>query len=278
MKRIDLASGRTERLELVPGKHVVIERRRRRENVLALRQLEGTVRVFSESDDGADTWYATPVAFADVTSGFAPEGTHFRAPQEVDPGRQRLGHGATLNAEDTGYVFLEKPEVRDLVLEAAAAQSADGAQAWADWLEAHGDPYAAPLRAMLAGEVFGRQQSWWLEGVNRGMHSLTAEFDMHDGFLRRVVLLGSTMPIDLHLLHVLSLRVAQGLEEISIDIRRYAASAYLLAFAQSSFWRTAPWPASLRVLRLSPPDPPYPGPRACAEEIGRALPRISVEP
>lgn len=275
LKRIDLATARAECIQLHPGTPVVFDRRRRRNNVLSLRQLKGAVRIYSDPD-GSDDWYATPMAFSDVSRGLAPEGNHFRAPEPVYEPELRLSHGAAFNAGDAAYVFLDKLEVRNASLEAAAVQSPEAARAWADWLEAQGDPYAAPLRAMLKGETFGRQQSWWLEALNRGMQAMIAEFDMRDGFLRRVALAGGVLPVDLHLLHLLSLRVAQGLEEIAIDLYQYAPAAFLLGFAQSDFWKTAPWPASLRSVRLSLPDAPYPGPQACADAIGLAMPGVRV--
>jgi hypothetical protein len=49
----------------------------------------------------------------------------------------------------------------------------------------------------------------------------------------------------------MGLRVARGLEDLTIDLHGFLASSFWLPFARSSFWDMAPWPASLRVVRLS---------------------------
>jgi hypothetical protein len=239
LKRIDLGTGQSSRHELTPEGGAVLERRRRRDNAIAARQVKGEVRLFAEEIDGKEAWFATPVTFSDVSRGLAPEGDHYRAPSESTANAQRLSHGATLNAGDAAYVFLEYPEVREPALEDAAVQSSEGAHAWADWLEGNGDPYAAPLRAMLVGHDFGGRERWWLEGIDRGITSVGTEFEMRHGLLRRAALRGSTLPVDLHILHVTSLRVARALEDLTIPLSRYIPASFWLPLSRYGFTATS---------------------------------------
>jgi hypothetical protein len=259
LKRLDPATGRCERVALVPGEDVVLERARRRSNPCGLRQLTGSIVV--SFVDGA--WRSD--AFTDPTIAGARESLVAllrRSPH--------LAHGATFDAGTRAYVFIEHAEVRDPELERAAAGSTDAAMAWANWLEERGDPYAAPLRGMLAGETFGARASWWLEGINCGMRGVQGRFEMRDGFLRSAHLAGGGLPIDLHLMHLLTLRVASALEELSLDPIWYCAAAHLPALARSSIWPALPFPSTLRKIHWS-------GCRASATVLQEALPHLVVE-
>lgn len=279
LKRIDLGSGESTRLELTHTTGMTLARRRRRDNPIRARQVSGDVRLFAEEADGVASWFAEPSVFSDVSRGLAPEDRRLRAPAERDATVRRLSHGATLYAGEAAYVFMEYPEKREPALEVLAAQSQEGAQVWADWLDAQGDPYGTPLRAMLEGRIFGGRERWWLEGIDRGITSVGTEFDMRDGLLRRAALRGSTLPIDLHLLHITGLRVAQALEDLTIPLSSYLPASYWLPFARWSFWLRVRWPASMKVLRLSSAEQTKSlEHRQCAEEIQRALQGIHVEP
>jgi hypothetical protein len=272
LKQLDLATMRAERCELVTGQDLVLKRQRRRPNPLGFRQVKGEIRLFYEDGE----WRATPPEHSDPLTAGAPQ---FLADRIRQPAH--LAHGATLNAGNCAYVYLEYPEARNLVLERAAACSSEEALVWADWLKRNHDPYAEPLRSMVSGATFGARDSWWLEGINRGMMGASGTFEMQNGFLRRVVLRGSPLPVDLHLIHVLTLRVAAVIEEITIDLNAYLAASSWLPFASSAFWSAAPWPATLHRVRLSAPDASE-GIRIttqpCAAQIQKTLPHIKVDP
>ncbi len=266
LKRIDLATGTTERLELDAAREQLLERRKRKPNPLGLPQPKGNVRLQAT----AEGWRATPGLFADASRQRLPWDTTIEA-------EQVLKHGMTLDAGDCGYVFLEYPESREPSLEQAALTSDEAAGRWATWLEQQGDPYAAPLRAMLAGETFGGRQRWWLEGIDRGVSSVGARFEMRGGFLRNATLVGGSLPLDLHLFHLLSLRVAQGLEELTVDFSGYVVASFWLPFAKSAFWTTAKWPPTLRRIKLSTARVVAGELRQCAEILSGVLPGIVVE-
>jgi hypothetical protein len=272
LKRIELATGQCERRALVAGEEVVIERRRRQKNPLSLRQVKGSVRVFAEESATGPLWFSSPGEFGvPLTAGGHP--SLHPPPASVQP----LAHGATLNGGDCGYVFLEYAEHREPELEAQAVASAAGLERWVDWLERQADPFASPLRAMLGGHEFATRERWWFEGLNRGMTSLGAAFEMSGGFLPRLELRGGTLPVDLTVLHALSLRAARGVEDLTIELSRFLPAASWIPFACSGFFETAPWPASLRVLRLSQDGVGSVEARRCVEEIRKALPGLRVE-
>ena len=264
-----------ERNELDVNAGFVVERRRRRSNPMSLRQVKGAVRVFASSSGDRADWFCSPAEFRDPSSA----GAHPIPGASTAPPAQRLAHGSTLNAGDCAYVFLEYPEYREPALEAAACASPDGSDAWAMWLEANNDPFAAPLRAMLAGTVFRGRERWWLEGCDRGMASVGATLELTNGFLRQVELRGGTLPIDLQVLHLLTLRVAQGLEELTVSLNGFIPASFWVPFSRSVFWEMAPWPTSLRILRLSPSSETKALElRQSAELIGPKLPSVVVEP
>jgi hypothetical protein len=130
---------------------------------------------------------------------------------------------------------------------------------------------------MLAGRMFAGRERWWLEGIDRGMQSVGKTYEMHRGFLRRAELAGGTLPIDLHLHHVLALRVARALEELTVDLIGFLPAAHFLRFAESSFWTTACWPRSLHTIRLMCNGSSVLETRRCADIIRPMLPGIQVE-
>ncbi len=275
MKRIELLTGRARRDELDPAGSLVLKRSRRQPNPMGLRQVSGEVRVFATTSAAGDvSWFCTPSEFRDPSSAGSHPAPGAPPPQPI----QTLKHGATLNAGDSAYVFLDYVEHRDPAREGVASESLADAEAWAAWLEAQGDPFFQPLRAMLAGRIFVGRERWWLEGCDRGMTSLGSAFEMANGFLTRAELCGGTLPLDLQLLHFLNLRAASGLEELTIDLAGFLPASFWVPFARSSFWEAAPWPLSLKRLRLSTSNVKALESRRCAEEIGAALPEIVVEP
>lgn len=54
-------------------------------------------------------------------------------------------------------------------------------------------------------------------------------------------------------------------------------ASFWVPFARTDFWVRAPWPATLRSLRLSTTGS-SPETRQCAEFIGAKLPGVRVEP
>lgn len=92
---------------------------------------------------------------------------------------------------------------------------------------------------MLAGKTFVGRERWWLEGIERGMASLGRNQEMRGGFLRSAEVAGGTLPIDLYLFHLLGLRVARALEELTIDLIGFLPASSFVRFAESSFWSTA---------------------------------------
>ncbi len=273
LKQVDLSTARSTRTELSPTSEAVLERRRRTPNPLSLRQLKGTVRVTAvPGAEGSVEWMATPAEFLTPTrAGHVVPG----APPL--PATQRLTHGATLDGGDIAWVFLEHAEHRHPALEEAAVHSPSAAPTWADWLEAAGDPYAAPLRQMLGGQVFGARERWWLEGLGQGVAQVGARFDLGGGFLRSADVRGGTLPVDLQVLTLLSLRVALGLEHLTLHLAGFLPAASWVPFARTDFWVKAPWPATLRSLRLSATGPSLET-RQCAELIGAKMPGVRVEP
>jgi hypothetical protein len=102
-----------------------------------------------------------------------------------------------------------------------------------------------------------------------------ARFEIRGGFLRAAEITTGALPIELQILHVLLLRASQGLEELTIDILYFVAAAKVEVFAKAPFLARAPWPATLRVLRLAMGS--FEPPAACVEAARRALPQLRVE-
>jgi hypothetical protein len=245
LKRSERKTGKMSRDRL--DAEVTIERGKRIGNPLGLPQPKGRVRVFPVTTGRGTEWHASEGSFVGVLRAGCPSipGT--------PPRPSKLAHGSALDAGETAYVFLEHEEHRNEELEAAACADEDEVQAWLEWLKHVADPYAVPLEAMRAGKEFGARERFWLEGCGRGGASLGAAFEMRSGFLRRADLRGGALPLDFQIFHLLALRVARGLEDLTVVLNGFAYASFWLPFAKTSFWETAPWPRSLRVLRLSIP-------------------------
>lgn len=162
-----------------------------------------------------------------------------------------LLHGSRVDLGDALYVFLERPEARNLALEAELPLEEDAAHVYADWLEEQGDPFAAAVKPELAKER-GPAGLWWLEGFERS--SPTLEWTARAGFVREAKLRGAgSDPWELVLFHLCTLRALVALEALTLDASVFTdvgGAAGAVDFARHPLWEVAPFPAALRRLTL----------------------------
>ena len=257
--------GALGRRELPTSGPVELESRRRKPNPMGFPQPKAAPEL--QWIDGA--WYGDGTA--GVMSGAVAD-----VPGAPRPTRTRLEHGSVLAGGARAYVYLDRIEHRDGALEAAACASPEGLEPWARWLEEKGDPYAEPLRRMMAGHEYGpSRERWWIEGIDRGLASIGATFAMRDGFLREADLLHGKLEIDLLILQLLDLRVARGLERLTIAVSRFLPASTWKAFGESDFWKSVRWPGTFRHLHLECEGRSRAS-LALREGIARALPTVQV--
>lgn len=168
---------------------------------------------------------------------------------EVLVDRRWAIHGTTASSRTALFTFMEYPEARHGQLESSLATEASALFVYADWLEEHGDPYAAALNPELLKER-GPAGHWFLEGLDR---SGLIEFTIRDALVREVKL-GSVPDAALaETMHRLChLRACVALEHVSMqrpeNAPRWPSSG---ADATSELWRQCRWPASLRRMTVS---------------------------
>ena len=159
--------------------------------------------------------------------------------------RRWASHGTTASSRTALFTFMEYPEARHAQLESSLATEASALFVYADWLEEHGDPYAAALNPELLKER-GPAGHWFLEGLDR---SGQLEFVLRDALVREVKLV-SVEPRALNqtLHRLVHLRACVALEKVQIEPRPLGGpSAHIGTW---SMWRELRWPASMRSLVL----------------------------
>ncbi len=233
IKRIDLETGEATVLSLDPAERMVTARVR---EVTDCFEFDG-VSWFHvghrwlrppETDDGDDDGADAGEAIVD---------------------RRWAIHGTTASSRTALFTFMEYPEARHAQLESSLATEASALFVYADWLEEHGDPYAAALNPELLKER-GPAGHWFLEGLDR---SGLIEFTLRDALVREVKL-GSVPDTSLaETMHRLChLRACVALEHVSMQRAknppRWQSSG---ADATSELWRQCRWPASLRRVTVS---------------------------